>query len=174
MRTAITNARVFDGERLTEPRTVVIDGTIIGEDDGGAQEFDARGATLLPGLIDSHLHLAGPETLDTLARWGVTTALDMGFFPAELVKSLRGRPGGADCRTPGLPACGPDGRHATALKRPADACLFRMKPPPCLSQSRSTLARKFSLKKMTAPMTQKTRRKSWLEAWRPRRGRRGW
>lgn len=120
MRTAITNARVFDGERLTEPRTVVIDGTIIGEDDGGAQEFDARGATLLPGLIDSHLHLAGPETLDTLARWGVTTALDMGFFPAELVKSLRGRPGGADFRTPGLPAFGPDGMHATALKLPAE------------------------------------------------------
>jgi imidazolonepropionase-like amidohydrolase len=124
MRTAITNVRVFDGERLTEPRTVVVDGPTIGDNVDGAEEFDGAGATLLPGLIDSHLHLHGAETLDTLARWGVTTALDMAFFPPELVKSLRGRPGGADFRTPGLAAYGPAGPHVKILHLPAEGIVL--------------------------------------------------
>lgn len=124
MRTAITDVRVFDGEKLSEPRTVVVDGTTIGDNADGAEEFAGGGATLLPGLIDSHLHLSGAETLDTLARWGVTTALDMAFFPPELVKSLRGRPGGADFRSPGLAAFGPDGPHVKFLKLPAEGIVL--------------------------------------------------
>jgi imidazolonepropionase-like amidohydrolase len=123
MRTAITDVRVFDGHGLTEPRTVVVDGPVIGDNPDNAEEFDGAGGTLLPGLIDCHLHLAGAETLDTLARWGVTTGLDMAFFPPELVKSLRGRPGGADFRSPGLAAFGPDGMHAKVLKLPAEGVI---------------------------------------------------
>ena len=33
MRTALRNVRVFDGRRLTEPRTVVIDGAVIPHDE---------------------------------------------------------------------------------------------------------------------------------------------
>ncbi|MFC0435192.1 amidohydrolase family protein [Kutzneria buriramensis] len=121
MRTALSNVRVFDGQGLTEPRTVVIDGPTIGDDATGATELDGGGATLLPGLIDAHLHLAGPETLDELAKWGVTTGLDMGFWPPELIKSMRGSTGTADFRTAGLPAIGPDGMHAKVLQLPAEA-----------------------------------------------------
>ena len=48
---------------------------------------------LLPGLIDAHVHLHGRHTLEQLAGFGVTTALDMACAPPELVNSLRGAPG---------------------------------------------------------------------------------
>ena len=124
MRTALTNVRVFDGQRLTDPTTVVIDGSVIGDKADGAQEVDAAGATLLPGLIDCHLHLSGPQTLDALARWGVTTGLDMGFWPPEAIKSAREHTGGADFRTACLPAIGPDGMHANVLKLPAESIVL--------------------------------------------------
>jgi imidazolonepropionase-like amidohydrolase len=121
MPTALTDVRVFDGHGLTEPTTVFIDGPTIVDEADDAQEVAGGGATLLPGLIDGHLHLAGPDTLDALARWGVTTALDMGFWPAELVKSTHEHTGGADFRSAGLPAIGPDGFHAKFLPLPAEA-----------------------------------------------------
>ena len=52
---ALTNVRVFDGERLLEPGTVIIDGSCIGHDATDAVEEDCKGAILLPGLIDAHI-----------------------------------------------------------------------------------------------------------------------
>ncbi|WP_371783480.1 amidohydrolase family protein [Streptosporangium subroseum] len=118
---ALINARVFDGRRLSEPRTVVIDGTVIGTDPADARTVDAGGAALLPGLIDSHIHLHGRETLDQLLGYGVTTGLDMGTWPPELLASLRGLPGSADVRSAGIPAIGPDGPHSHIPGRPDDA-----------------------------------------------------
>lgn len=109
MPTVLTNVRVFDGHRLTEPRTVVIDGTLIGTDPAGGREIDGDGAVLLPGLIDAHVHLHGPRSLETLAAWGVTTGLDMACWPDERVTALRDATGAADFRTAGLPAIGPTG-----------------------------------------------------------------
>ena len=123
-RTALRNVRVFDGHRLGDPGTVVIDGAVIGDDPAGAREFDAAGATLLPGLIDAHVHLHGPHDLDALAAWGVTTGLDMACWPAERVTTLREAAGGADFRTPGLPAIGPGGVHARMPGMPKDAIIL--------------------------------------------------
>jgi hypothetical protein len=81
-KTALTNVRVFDGTGLRPPGTVVIDGGLIGTDPGGGQVVDGRGGVLLPGLIDAHVHLSGVETLERLSAFGVTTALDMGTWPA--------------------------------------------------------------------------------------------
>jgi imidazolonepropionase-like amidohydrolase len=120
-RTALTGARVFDGERLTEPRTVVIDGAVIGSDPAGAREIDAAGAVLLPGLIDAHLHLHGRDTLEQLAGYGVTTGLDMACWPRELVDSLRGVPGLTDIRSAGQPAIGPTGPHTRIPGMPPEA-----------------------------------------------------
>jgi imidazolonepropionase-like amidohydrolase len=54
--TAITNARVFDGEKTLGVQTVVIDGARIARVGGDAPRdseiVDGSGATLLPGLID--------------------------------------------------------------------------------------------------------------------------
>jgi len=52
-------------------------------------EIDGSGKFLLPGLIDSHVHLASfnehPEGLERLLRFGVTTVRDMGADPAIIV-----------------------------------------------------------------------------------------
>ncbi len=111
-KTALTNARVFDGHRLRDPDTVVIDGGLIGTDKSGARVIDGGGAILLPGLIDAHIHLSGVDTLEKLSAFGVTTALDMATWPSALVDSLRGRAGLTDIRSCGTPATSPGSFHS--------------------------------------------------------------
>jgi len=78
--TAIINVRVFDGERVREETAVVVDGTQIvavgGDAPAGAEVVDARGGTLLPGLLDAHVHTSA-ESLALALRFGVTTELEM-------------------------------------------------------------------------------------------------
>ncbi|NUP03979.1 MAG: amidohydrolase family protein [Nonomuraea sp.] len=118
---ALTGVRVFDGWRLSQPRTVVIDGATIGPDDSGAEVIDAAGATLLPGLIDAHIHLHDRHTLEQLCSYGVTTGLDMATWPHDRLAALRGVPGLTDVRSAGTPAIGPSGPHSKIPGRPADA-----------------------------------------------------
>ncbi|MGD0699402.1 MAG: hypothetical protein ABSA02_05910 [Trebonia sp.] len=113
---ALTNVRVFDGERLLQPATVVIDGDRIGTDPAGATTVEGDGRVLLPGLIDCHIHLTDDATLPALARQGVTTGLDMGTWPPELVASLRSRPGVTDVRSSGTGATHPDSEGADYIK----------------------------------------------------------
>lgn len=120
-KTALTGVRVFDGVGLTPPTTVVLDGPLIGGDASGAEVVDAAGATLLPGLIDAHVHLLTPDDLRGLATHGVTTALDMACWPRERADSFRGRV--PDVRSAGLPAIGPGGNHANLPGMPAEAIL---------------------------------------------------
>ncbi|MEU3509671.1 amidohydrolase family protein [Streptomyces longwoodensis] len=120
-KTALTGVRVFDGTRLTEPTTVIIDGAVIGTDASGAENVDCQGATLLPGLIDAHVHLIFPDDLTHLAEYGITTALDMACWPPERVTSFRGRV--PDILSAGVPAIGPDGNHARMPGMPATAIL---------------------------------------------------
>ncbi|MBB4688921.1 amidohydrolase family protein [Amycolatopsis jiangsuensis] len=122
-RIALRGVRVFDGTQLTEPRTIVFDETL-SDDPAGARDIDATGATLLPGLIDAHVHLEGPEHLAALARWGVTTGLDMACWPPERVATLRAVTGSASLRTAGIPAIGPDGNHAKTLGLPPEAIVL--------------------------------------------------
>src|SRR3984885_6843437 len=114
---ALTNVRVFDGERLGEPATVVVNGDRIGEDPAGARTQDGGGGVLLPGLIDCHVHLTDDATLAALARQGVTTALDMGTESPELVASLRGLAGVTDIRSSGTGATHPASAHAQRMGR---------------------------------------------------------
>lgn len=138
-RTAITDVRVFDGtDLLAERRTVLVaDGSIVAVtqadfDRAGAEVVDGAGLTLLPGLIDAHVHLHGEHNLRQLLEHGVTTALDMGTWPRELVDSLRRAEGVTDIRSAGLPAIGPAGNHARipgfpqrgVMTSPADASRF--------------------------------------------------
>ena len=80
MTTAITNVRVFDGHRVLDETSVVIDRATIAAVGGpvpsSAEVVDARGATLLPGLIDAHVHTT-PEALAIALLFGVTTELEM-------------------------------------------------------------------------------------------------
>src|ERR1022692_3868409 len=78
--TAIINARIFNGDRVIDDTTVVINGANIqavgGEVPAGARVINGHGATLLPGLIDSHVHTDVHGLRDALL-FGVTTELEM-------------------------------------------------------------------------------------------------
>jgi imidazolonepropionase-like amidohydrolase len=117
---ALTNVRVFDGRELRGPTTVIIEGAMVGSDPAGARVIDAGGATLLPGLIDAHVHLLNEEHLQQLADFGVTTALDMGAWPPSMVDSLRCRTGMADIRSAGIPATIAGSTHSHLPGYPAE------------------------------------------------------
>ena len=86
---AVRDVRVFDGEQFLERATVIVqDGRIarLGADlpvPAGMAVVDGRGKTLLPGLIDAHVHTYGSALHDAL-NFGVTTVLDMFTDPATL------------------------------------------------------------------------------------------
>jgi imidazolonepropionase-like amidohydrolase len=80
----IHDVTLFDGDRWTEHATVEVgEGGIAAittdRHRAGADVIDGRGCTLLPGLIDSHVHISGRSALERAAIFGVTTALDMGM-----------------------------------------------------------------------------------------------
>jgi imidazolonepropionase-like amidohydrolase len=106
MITVITNARIFDGERVIDDRTVAIDGANVHSVGGvapvGATVIDARGGTLMPGLIDSHVHTDMDGLHDALL-FGVTTELEMnGRWSIRQRKEISERNDIADLRSPGM------------------------------------------------------------------------
>ncbi|MEU6343392.1 amidohydrolase family protein [Streptomyces sp. NPDC046977] len=123
--TAIVNARVFDGTRLRDWTSVrFADGVITDCATGpasldGDEVIDAKGGTLLPGLIDSHIHLV-PGALAQGLTFGVTTALDM-FSLADVMAAAKqqagARPDVADVRSAGIGATAPGG-HPSMLYEP--------------------------------------------------------
>jgi imidazolonepropionase-like amidohydrolase len=117
---ALTNVRVFDGRELRGLTAVVIEGGIVGDNSEGARIIDAGGATLLPGLIDAHVHLLNEGHLQQLADFGVTSALDMGAWPPSMVDSLRNRTGMADIRSAGIPATTAGSSHSHLPGWPAE------------------------------------------------------
>jgi imidazolonepropionase-like amidohydrolase len=86
---AITDVRLFDGENVWATADVIVrDGLIVEVAESldipsSLAVIDGRGKTLLPGLIDSHVHTWGDARRQML-RFGVTTALDMFTDPAQL------------------------------------------------------------------------------------------
>lgn len=121
---AISNVRVFDGQRVHDPSTVIIENGRFGDANTTASKtLDGQGAVLLPGLIDAHVHLRGRESLEQLAKYGVTTALDMAVWPLELQRSLRDQEGLTDIRACGIPATAPGSVHSRMMPLPAEASL---------------------------------------------------
>jgi imidazolonepropionase-like amidohydrolase len=122
---ALVGVRVFDGERVLDEATVVVEGeriAAVGADvavPAGAEVIEGEGRTLLPGLIDAHTHCRGPEQLEEAAVFGVTTELDM-MCPVPALSALREaaqkRPI-ADLRSAGHPVTVPGG-HGTQYGLP--------------------------------------------------------
>lgn len=125
--TAITNVRVFDGENLTEPKTVVIENGLISGKTIGDTIVDGSGCTLLPGLIDSHIHLDNIDNLKEAAKYGVTTMLDMTTASSELVDSLRNKPSVTDIRSCYLAASAPDSILIKEMGYPEDTVVTSIK-----------------------------------------------
>lgn len=117
----ITNARVWDGSTVSEPRQIGIRNGLIAD----AAELedpdivDAGNGVLIPGLIDCHIHINDENDLHKMAAAGITTALGMADWPVEKVKPLRDRVGLTDFRSAGLPATTRDSIHSKLLPLPA-------------------------------------------------------
>ncbi len=120
---AITNVRVFDGNALTEERTVVIDNGVISDATTADRTMDGQHGTLLPGFIDSHVHLMSVADLEQGTHWGSTTMLDMGSPAMTLTDSLRHRKGLADIRGSGNPASAPGGMQTTRMGMPPSSAV---------------------------------------------------
>ncbi|MFC0166809.1 CIA30 family protein [Pseudoduganella danionis] len=135
----IRDARVFDGEKLHARRSVLVqDEKIVDADFRGPVPPNARivegaGRTLLPGLIDAHVHAFQQFELPLL--FGVTTQLDM-FTSVSVLQEMNDRMRRHDNRTradvisAGTLVTAPDG-HGTeygmtipTLTRPEDAQSF--------------------------------------------------
>ena len=127
--TSIINAQVFDGDRLLDATTVVIEGhhivTLGGDAPTGSTIVDASGATLLPGLIDAHVH-TNESSLALALQFGVTTELEMqGTSTSDNRAHITDNDAVADVRSSGF-AITPPGGHPSELF-PED---FRPGPPP--------------------------------------------
>lgn len=120
MRTVFTDVRVFDGEEVHPPTTVLVEDGLVARVGGPGplghvdRTVDGTGRTLLPGLVDAHAHTL-PEDLTTALRFGVTTVLEMGGpSSAEDRAAWAARPDSADVRSAGQPVTAPHG-HPTQL-----------------------------------------------------------
>jgi len=137
--TLIQNVRLFDGERVTERTSVLVRNGLVAEvgprvePPRGSAIADGSGRTLLPGLIDSHVHVWDASHLEAGMRFGVTTMLDMMTDwreAANLKKEALRRPELADLRSAGTPVTARGG-HGTeyglvfpTLERQEDADAF--------------------------------------------------
>jgi imidazolonepropionase-like amidohydrolase len=120
MTTAITNVRIFDGEHVLQDRTVVIEDTTIRSVGGvvpvDSEVVDAHGSTLLPGLIDAHVHTDIDGLRDALS-FGVTTELEMmGHWSFRERKRVAERDDVADVRSAGMGITPPGGHPSQYLK----------------------------------------------------------
>lgn len=78
-RTLFHGGQVFDGESMGTADVVVEDGRFlqIGQDLDGDEAIDCRGRTVLPGLFDTHVHLA----LNNIDLWRIVqTPFSYRFF----------------------------------------------------------------------------------------------
>lgn len=123
----IRNVRIFDGERIIEADSVAVaDGEIVAVGTNlapapDAQVIDGSGDTLLPGLIDSHVHAWIREVLEMGLVMGVTTELDMYMRWEDALKwraeESKGASDIADFRTAGT-AIAVAGGHGTESDLP--------------------------------------------------------
>lgn len=150
----LSGARLFDGRAVREAAGVLVsDGRIerVGSATDGAPEgvpqIDLTGRTLMPGLIDAHVHLKAPElkvmrgaepiwpqtpglfvasALTRLLRMGFTTVRDVGSYGDEVVTARQAMRYGA-FRGPRVLTCGqivsataPGHRFFAGMYREAD------------------------------------------------------
>ncbi|MES3020576.1 MAG: CIA30 family protein [Pseudomonadota bacterium] len=124
--TLVRDVRVFDGEHMHAKRSVLIDGAVIvnadfrGAAPANATVVEGAGRTLLPGLIDAHVHAYRHPELPLL--FGVTTQVDMFTAVQTMQDATRKMKAGenrdqADLFSAGTLATAPGG-HGTQFGMP--------------------------------------------------------
>ena len=120
----VRNVRIFDGRRVIPQGDVFVENGMIRAVGSNLRTpkdlpaIDGRGRTLLPGLIDGHVHTMGEaEFLRSALALGVTTELDMGAAPQFADRIEREQAEGkyldlADLRSSRTQPTAPDG-HGT-------------------------------------------------------------
>ncbi|GIH29331.1 hypothetical protein Aph01nite_76410 [Acrocarpospora phusangensis] len=122
--------RIFDGHDLLESRAVVVDGGRVAAilPDAPGASLDLGDATLLPGLIDTHVHLAFDASPDPIGHLGqdglydrmrtaaaqhlaagVTTVRDLGDKDYLALKLAQDLPEGPEILSAGAPITTPGG-----------------------------------------------------------------
>lgn len=81
---------------------------------------DGKGGFLIPGLIDTHAHLASRDGLLDAARAGVTTLVDLGTYPDHLITQLHGEGGVSDFISAGTAASAPGSTQIVTMGFPTD------------------------------------------------------
>jgi imidazolonepropionase-like amidohydrolase len=130
------HVRVFDGTQVMPVADVLIEKGVIKEigqglPPGNAKIIDGTGKTLLPGLIDAHVHVHGADTLEQALIFGVTTEFDM-MMPPRLEYQLKAEENDrmASFISAGNPATAPGGhgteygREIPTLAKPSEAQSF--------------------------------------------------
>ncbi|MGB8960044.1 MAG: amidohydrolase family protein [Candidatus Aminicenantales bacterium] len=90
----IANVRLFDGEKVVPSASVLVEnGKIeaVGKTVAvplNAQVIDGAGKTLIPGLIDAHVHVWSREGLAQAVVFGVTSVVDM-FTGVDFAAGVR-------------------------------------------------------------------------------------
>jgi imidazolonepropionase-like amidohydrolase len=114
----ILNAIIFDGEKLAESRSLTFEDGIIVESSTEPKEVDANGCTLLPALIDSHVHLYDVDNLKEAAKYGVGTMFDMAVRSPQTADRLRNLDGLPQIFSACCPAFAPKSKMPIDLKYP--------------------------------------------------------
>jgi imidazolonepropionase-like amidohydrolase len=117
------HVRIFDGHQFSGPVNVLVEsgkiqlvGSLV-KKPASAEVIAGEGLTLLPGLIDSHVHVLWSAHLTQALAYGVTTELDM-FSSVQNSKSIEEDQAAgklsdeADLRTAGTLVTAPGG-HGT-------------------------------------------------------------
>ena len=126
--TTITNVRLIspEGTGSSDPVDIDLGARILGVRPAGtgpvaADAVDGTGRFLAPGLIDTHVHLGSRDALDSSARAGVTTLIDLGTHPDSLVEEQRAERGVPAIFSAGSAASAPGSSQIARMGFPADS-----------------------------------------------------
>lgn len=137
--TAIVNADVFDGNEMIGKRNVIFQkGKIIdisGNIPTGAQIINGTGCTLMPGLIDSHVHTSEDSLRDAIL-FGVTTELEMQGSMTKKGRELqlKNKHDISDVRSAGMALTAPGGHPDELIPKEEGIPSFILKKMAKMSQ----------------------------------------
>ncbi|KAH8171323.1 amidohydrolase family protein [Sarocladium implicatum] len=127
VRTSIDNVRVFDGVGFTAAQTVCLEGGWIvglGRCTDPAVKVNGTGKFLIPGLIDSHLHLTDVQSLEQFTSYGCTTAMHMNCGNYTQCDINANQPGLASFKFASQSAVGYGSPHSETASRPNSTLIF--------------------------------------------------